>query len=283
LGAGQAGRCESDDKPVLSRERQPALWPEPEVAADPAVADWTIQLPHATRDDWRQARANSENRPGHRVLARRLDLAWTERLGRGLSASRFAMPAPVVQGDRVYAMDAVATVKALDATDGSVRWTRDLSAGDASGLFGGGFAVSGGRLRVTNGAGEVFALDMRGGARVWTASVGGLTAPAVGAETLFALDRSGRVAALTAGRGRVVCWAAVSGIETGGDQVWTSPLLVDDSILLVGADGTAVFMDPATGEVEETERLGDRPTTPPVVSSGRRYLVSGSGRKTVYE
>jgi hypothetical protein len=75
----------------------------------------------------------------------------------------------------------------------------------------------------------------------------------------------------------------LSETETGGAQVWAGPLLVDDSILLVGSDGNAVFMDPAIGEVEETLRLGERPVTPPVVSGGRLYLVRESGRMMVYE
>jgi outer membrane protein assembly factor BamB len=196
---------------------------------------------------------------------------------------------PAVRGSAVLAAFASSDVVALSGENGSPVWRDSLAPLGGLGLtreFTDIVAppvMHGDRAFVTAVSGTTIALDMRRGARVWTAPVGGLTAPAVGDGTLFVLDRSGRVAALTADRGRVVWWAAVSGNGTGDDQVWTGPLLVDDSILLLGADGTAVFMDPATGEVEDTVRLGERPVTPPVVSGGRLYLVSESGRLMVYE
>jgi outer membrane protein assembly factor BamB len=261
------------------------------------VADWTIRLPAATRDDGRQARATSELPPAmgvDRVYVLSVDNQLTglriedgERVWQlpvsGDPARMLGGAPPAVRGSAVLAAFASGDVVALSGENGSPVWRDSLAPLGGLGLtreFTDIVAppvMHGDRAFVTAVSGTTIALDMRRGARVWTAPVGGLTAPAVGDGALSVLDRSGRVAALTADRGRVVWWQAIPGSEPGSAEVWSGPVMVDGALLFVGSRGRAVFLDPATGVVPGISEIAGQPATPPVLADGRLFVVTANG------
>src|SRR6185312_17335204 len=99
--------------------------------------------------------------------------AWETKIGDGTSRYAKVMSQPVIAQGRVVAMDGGVQVSALDAASGKRFWQVDLKPENQRGnAFGGGPCFWNGRLFVSTGYAEVFALDPNDGGIAWRQNVG---------------------------------------------------------------------------------------------------------------
>lgn len=165
--------------------------------------------------DWAQLNGGASRSGGHLALSADPAPAWRRSIGSG---GRLASP-PVVEGGRLYALDAGLNLSALDAASGAPLWSVGLRPqGDrGSGGLGGGLAAQGGRVYAATGYGEVVALDSSGGL-LWRTSVGApaRSAPAVSDGRVLVLTRGDELISLNAADGSVA-WRRQG--TTGGASV----------------------------------------------------------------
>ena len=156
--------------------------------------------------DWPQRMGSSENRIVHPAMSPGLSRVFAVNIGEGDSRRARITADPVVAGGIIYTLDARARVTAT-AANGSQVWAADVArASDArSDASGGGLAVSGGRVFVTTGYGEVVALDARSGGELWVQDLDapGTAAPTVHNGLVYVVGRDSTAWALEADTGRV--------------------------------------------------------------------------------
>src|SRR5690606_31009255 len=112
---------------------------------------------------------------------------------------------PVVEGGRIFAMDARGVVSAYDAERGNQIWRRELRAGrerDRMG-FGGGVAVGEGRVYVSSGVGMMSALEPATGRVIWSVPTGVPmhSAPTVAGGRVYAVTQDNILLAFDAATG----------------------------------------------------------------------------------
>ncbi|XDA96913.1 PQQ-binding-like beta-propeller repeat protein [Sulfitobacter sp. LCG007] len=251
-----------------------------------------ISLPAARSNaSWPQAFGTPGYRVAHAALSAAPRLIWSAPIGEGDGRRARVIAAPVVDGGRIFTLDAGTQVTAT-STSGQTLWTRDiLPAGERKGLAtGGGLAVDQGTVYVSQGYGLLVALDAATGAVRWTQK---LDASGSGTPTVY-----GGLVYLTAGDD--TGWA----VRTSDGRIEWQIGTISDIDNVLGAPAPAIAGDLAifgfgSGEVQAVFRrgglrrwdssvLGERlgravaevgdVTGYPVVAGDRVYVGNQSGR-----
>jgi len=299
LAALLLGGCETvndwfgkSPPPPLPGERLAVLTGERKAEPDPQLANTPVTLPQArTNDSWSQAGGNPDNAMGHLSLAAAPAQAWTAGIGSGSSSALRLLNAPVVAQGRVYAMDAVGQITALDERTGRQLWRADARPekrrGDA---MGGGVAVAEGRLFATTGYGEVLALNPDDGAVLWRKRVPGpvRSAPTVAGGTVFVVTIDNQTVALSTADG-TVRWNHAGIVETAGLLGTASPAVNGSLVVVPYSSGELYGLRAENGRVAWQDSLaairrgGALSSIPdirglPVIDRGQVFAVGHSGR-----
>jgi outer membrane protein assembly factor BamB len=206
-------------KTALLGERVPILTSENGVDVEPSIADVAVVLPAANVNEaWTQPGGSPNKSMGHLALGASLTRAWEARIAGASKETRLAA-APVVADGKLYAMGTDATVTAFDAVTGAKRWA--VRFGDngknSMALFGGGVSVDGAFLYVTNGLGEIGALNAADGSVVWKKKLNTPLrgAPTVALGNVYALSQDNQLFALRASDGNSE-WSEAAAISIAG-------------------------------------------------------------------
>lgn len=206
-------------KTALLGERVPILTSENGVEVEPSIADVAIVLPAAEANTaWTQPGGNANKSMGHLALGANLTRAWEGKITGASKEARLAA-APVVADGKLYAMGTDATVTAFDAATGARRWS--VRFGDngknSMALFGGGVSVDGAFLYVTNGLGEIGALNAADGSTVWKKKLNTPLrgAPTVALGNIYALSQDNQLFVLRASDGNAE-WTEAAALSVAG-------------------------------------------------------------------
>jgi outer membrane protein assembly factor BamB len=279
-------------KEKLKGERVSVLTLDRTLEPDPALTSAAVVLPRPVLNtDWPQSGGYPSHAMQHLALDGQLKREWRTSIGQGGSRYGAVLSQPVVEGGRIFAIDARDVVVALDAKSGSELWRNDVKPGsELTHTYGGGVAAIGDRVYVTTGYGQVLALDAASGKEIWRQQV---TAPVRGAPTVA----DGRVFAVTVDNQLQVL------STTDGHRLWTHNGLPETAGLLGAAspavEGDIVIVPYSSGELFALRAENGRPLWSenlatarplgalstladirgrPVIDRGRVYAVSHSGR-----
>ncbi|MDW4497027.1 PQQ-binding-like beta-propeller repeat protein [Sulfitobacter sp. D35] len=251
-----------------------------------------ISLPGSrVNASWPQATGTPTYRVSHAALSATPRLIWSADIGDGDSRRQRITADPVVEGGRIFTLDA-GTIVTATSTSGQTLWTRDIRpAGERAGFAtGGGLAVNNGTLYVSQGYGVLVALDATTGGERWRQK---LDASGSGTPTVF-----GDLVYLTAGDD--TGWA----VRTADGRVEWQIGSVNDIDNVLGAPAPAIGGDLAifgfgSGDVQAVFRRGGLPrwdaavlgerfgrasgevgdvTGSPVIVGNRVYVGNQSGR-----
>ena len=240
--------------------------------------------------DWPQRMGSSENRIVHPAMSPGLSRVFAVNIGEGDSRRARITADPVVAGGIIYTLDARARVTAT-AANGSQVWAADVArASDArSDASGGGLAVSGGRVFVTTGYGEVVALDARSGGELWVQDLDapGTAAPTVHNGLVYVVGRDSTAWALEADTGRVRWQASGTPSLTafgGGagvavnNELAVVPFSSNEVLGLFPQGGVRRWSSVVSGDRigQAASRISDI-AGDPVIDGGRVYVGNISG------
>lgn len=253
------------------------------VALDPATGKmlWEKQLEAPVR--------SSPTATGDRVFVVTLDgrffcLAgadggelWSVR-GLPQQASLINNPSPAVEGDVVVVPYPSGDLVALKVADGSAAWSENLartrttsqltSMSDAARP-----AIDRGVVYAIGHAGRMIATQTATGERVWSLNIPGTQAPWVAGDSVFVVDTSGQLMAISRLDGKTQ-WTT----KLPGAAGWSGPTLAGGSLWLVSAAGTLVGVDAATGRIAGQKELGSAVFVAPIVAQGRMYILTDSAK-----
>ncbi|SDW37059.1 Outer membrane protein assembly factor BamB, contains PQQ-like beta-propeller repeat [Albimonas donghaensis] len=239
--------CADDEDPRLPGERiaiRPSVQPGGEVTGE------TRPIPAAeTRADWPQVGGDAGHAGGHPAGPSSPSLAWRVSAGPG-AEDRLTDSGPVIADGVIFLRDGEAGVRAFDAGSGRRRWDVDLTPdGESSATgFGGGLAVVGDRLYVTNGFGLVAALNVADGAEIWRhqAQAPIHSAPVVAGGKVIAVTRANKAVALNAEDGSVA-WTKDSGLNRAGNLGGSAPAATENVVALPYGSGELVLARTESG------------------------------------
>ncbi len=245
----------------------------------------------ATNSDWTHRNGDADHKISHPALSAGLQQIFAVDIGAGDSRRARITADPVVANDVIYTLDARARVSAT-STAGSSIWAVDLTPSNdgASDASGGGLAISGGRVFVTTGFGELTVLDAATGAEVWTQDLDapGGSAPTVVGELVYVVSRDSRGWAIEADTGRVR-WQ-VNGTPSVGNFSGGSGVAANSEVAIFPMpSGEVIATFPQGGlrrwsNVVTGQRLGEAAANisdiagDPVIDGDRVYAANFSGR-----
>jgi len=288
-------------------DAEPVLTATEEILADPILAGEPIVLPpQFANEDWPQAGGEADHAPVHVAAPENLQRLWRTQVVSGRSKKAPQTSPPVVGTERVYVIDAVASVAAFDKATGREVWrttmTPDVTDKQASRFnifakvhpadlgFGGGAALEDGRLFVTSGFGFVAALDAETGELLWEFDAPGpmRNPPLVAEGLVVAVSISNEVVALDQSTGEEV-WAYQSFEESARYLAAAAPAFADETVVIPFSSGEVASLNLGNGRVQwqavisRTSRLnalsvlGDIAGSP-VIDRGAVFSVSQSGQ-----
>ena len=238
-----------------------------EAQRDLATAARAEPIPAAVRNsDWTQTNGTASHDSGHLEAPSALTAAWRADVGAGGGGETAITGAPIVLGDRIFALDAEAQLSAFGTSSGNVIWRTSLvpEGEDSDEGFGGGLAAEGDRIFAATGFGEVIAVSAASGEILWRhqAPAPYRAAPAASGGTVVAVTRDNLALALNA--------------DTG-DLIWRTGGVTADAGLLGGASpailGNLVVLPFTSGEVQGLDLRTGRPRWSAVLGGARRGLA----------
>jgi outer membrane protein assembly factor BamB len=279
-------------------ERISVLSTDAAVEADPTLADVPVIVPGpAANPDWPQPGGNASKAMGHVALGDAPARAWSVSIGEGDSAAGRLASEPVVADGRVYTIDVRARVRAFNAATGALVWEHQVRGPNSPSetLFGGGVSYDGGRLYVTNGAGDAAALDAATGNQLWVVKPGGPLrgAPTVANDTVYALSQDNYLFALNAATGETR-WSASGSFELAGVFGAAAPAFAQSTLVAGFASGELTAYRYENGQVVWQDALARTGISTvvgnlsdidadPVIDNGRVFAIGQGGRMVAVE
>jgi len=191
----------------------------------------------------------------------------------------------VVVGDMIYNINSEGELSALVLRSGRTKWTHQLSQPVSAGL-----SYNGENLFVATPEGVVMALSPEGGQAVWQAQLSTeiVVPPVATSDYVVARCVDGVVAVLNAQSG-VELWRIDLSVPPLTLRGHSSPVILDDKVLIGGADGKLLALSLNSGETlwesvvaspkgrTDLERLVDVDSSP-IAKNGVIYSTAYQGR-----
>ncbi|MCS7268886.1 MAG: PQQ-binding-like beta-propeller repeat protein [Geminicoccaceae bacterium] len=197
---------------------------------------------------------------------------------------------PAVAGRTVVTAFPSGEVTALALDNGRPLWSEVVARPRRTLALGSILDISGApvidrdRVIVAGNGGEVAALDLRSGQRLWDAPVGSLGTPWVAGEFIYLVTERGELVCMLRQGGRIRWVSPLNELArpAGTGVVWTAPVLVGDRLVLGNSVGEFASVSPYTGEVLGKVALGARISQPAIVAGGVVYVLTDTAELVAF-
>jgi outer membrane protein assembly factor BamB len=210
-----------------------------------------------------------------------------------IEPARFAIAStPAVSGDVVVAPFSSGELAALRVQNGNELWNEVLSRSSRNNALSEIRDIAGrpviyrGDVFAASHSGVFGAIDLRTGQRRWSLPITGLTTPWPAGDVVYVISKAGELACVSRDSGQVY-WVTDLGegrTENRGGflgffdrevrPIWSGPVLASNRLILVNSQGDLVSVDPRTGAVQRTVRLGAPAFLSPIATNGMLYVVT---------
>lgn len=238
--------------------------------------------PPQPQASWPLPGGSPEQSVEHVAAAPDFQIAWRRNFGLRSGRRADVMAPPVVADDKVFVMDAAATLSAHDARSGSPLWRVNLKPkgkhADRDG-FGGGIAFDGGKLYVSSGFRLVAEVNARDGHVDWLTRTDAPIhdAPTVSDGRVYVVDVDDELLTFNAASG-APDWTYQALTEPARMLVASSPAVANDTIVASFASGELVALRSDNG----TE-LWNQPLSHTTRTNALSEIRDISGRPVIYK
>ena len=276
--------------PILSRIESGAQ-------VDPELASVTVVLPPATANaEWAQVGGSASKSYGHLALGENLSKAWTAEVRGSTDRARLAA-APVIGGDKLFAVGSDGSINAFDRRTGARIWSNrpELEDNLRPSAFGGGVSYDSGRLYATNGVGDAMALDAQTGEVIWKVQPAGPLrgSPTIAFGQVYVMTQDNQIVALSTSDGSTL-WNE-SGSTTQSGVFGVAAPAAGQGTVIAGyssgelnayryENGRTLWADAlARTNISTTVSSLTDIDADPIIDSGRVYALGQGGRMAAYE
>jgi len=130
-------------------------------------------------------------------------------------------------------------------------------------------------------AGQLSAVELNSGQRLWERGIGGNQTPWVAGRFVFVTTSSADVAAISRDKGKVKWVTPLTQYQDEKRRkpvLWSGPVLAGDRLLIAGTLGDLLALSPYTGELIGKLEVRDPVRLGPVVANRTIYVLTDSGR-----
>lgn len=189
---------------------------------------------------------------------------------------------PAISGDVVVAAFASGELVALRAGNGNDLWNNALSRASRTNALSEIRDVAGrpvifkGDVFAASHSGVFAAIDMRSGQPRWSLPVSSITTPWPAGDVVYIISRAGELVCVSRETGQVYWIKDLNeGIKKTKDKhLFFGPVLASDKLVVVSSDGRALALNPKTGEITKTIKIGGPALITPVAAGGMIYVVT---------
>ncbi|WP_225009071.1 MULTISPECIES: outer membrane protein assembly factor BamB family protein [Novosphingobium] len=293
---GCAGKGKVKTTPTMG-ERVPVLSRiEAGTKVDTAIGSMDVVLPPAEANaDWAQAAGSAAKATGHLAIGDAPRKVWAASVPGSSKKERLAA-SPVIGGGKLFVMDTMGAVHALDAATGREVWKASFRMAENNGsVFGGGAAYDDGAVYVTTGLGEVGRLDAATGAVKWRVKPAGPLrgAPTIAFGSVYAMTQDNQIIALNADDG-VQQWNKSGSVALSGVFGVAAPAAGQGTIVAGYSSGELVAYRYENGRELWSDALARTSIATsvstltdidadPIIENGRVYALGQGGRMAAYE
>jgi outer membrane protein assembly factor BamB len=203
-----------------------------------------------------------------------------------------ATSSPAVSGDTVVAAFSSGELAALSMANGTELWNVQLTRSSRSTALSeirdipGRPIIFRGDVLSGSQSGTFASVDLRSGQMLWEPlPISTLTTPWAAGDVVFVTSKAGEVICISRSAGQVY-W--LHDLNAGRKQVkvsrlgfnkvdrpyWTGPMLASNRLLTFSTEGNAVALNPRTGEVMATIKIGSPVSISPIAVNGTVYVVT---------
>ncbi|WP_312489464.1 PQQ-binding-like beta-propeller repeat protein [Sphingomonas sp.] len=277
--------------------RVPILVSENGVEADKTIADVQVLLPAPeTNPEWAQPGGNAAKSMGQLALGEQPRRLWEATIDGGSVRDPLGA-APVMAEGKLFVVDAVGNLVALNADTGARLWSAAITEGDQNRLarFGGGASYDTGTVFATDGLGDVIAASAADGKVLWRAKPSGPLrgSPTIANGNVYVLTQDNQLYALNQTDGKII-WAGQGTLETQGVFGVAAPAASQGTVVAGFSsgelnayryeNGRMLWQDALsrTSISTSVSTLSDIDAAP-VIDQGRVYALGQGGRMIALE
>lgn len=202
---------------------------------------------------------------------------------------------PAVTGDTVITPFSSGELTAVRASNGQTLWQQTLSRTSRTNALSelrdiaGRPVVSRGVVYAAGHSGLVAAMDVRTGQPAWELPISSINAPLPVGDVVYVISTLGELTVIQRQTGQIYWTKNLNEgriRQEGGflgffdrtvRPAWSGPILASNRLVLVNSDGEAVALNPKTGEVLSTLRLGAAAYIAPAAYNGLLYILTDKG------
>jgi outer membrane protein assembly factor BamB len=190
-------------------------------------------------------------------------------------------PSPAVSGDAVIAGFASGELVAMQTANGDELWTAELSKSNRNSALSeirdiaGRPVVYRGDVYAVSHSGMMAAVNLRTGAVRWSLPVTSVSTPWPAGDVVYASDTSGQVICASRDSGQIYWITDLHAHKRQKDMAdWSGPMLSGPYLVLVSSHGEAIALDPKTGAIDKTIKIGSDALISPIAVGGDIYVVT---------
>ncbi|MBQ9035651.1 MAG: PQQ-binding-like beta-propeller repeat protein [Alphaproteobacteria bacterium] len=219
--------CGCSNKVLPQGQRISVLDQETAIKAEVADGASQIQIPAVTTNSaWKQTDVNAQHVIPNIQAGARFMRIWKSDFGKGSSKHEFLISQPLINGDKVYTLDAEGSMRAFSLRNGETIWKTLLESKeknvDDTAIKGVGMAMEGGVIYATTGFGVVFAVNSADGNILWQKNMHTLfrIAPVIAAGKILVQSVDNKFYALD---------------MKNGEKLWDYDIAMENTTMVGGA------------------------------------------------
>jgi outer membrane protein assembly factor BamB len=127
-------------------------------------------------------------------------------------------------------------------------------------------------------SGVFAAIDLRTGTARWSLPVSGVSTPWPAGDVVYVVSKAGEVICVSRESGQVY-WVNDLNKDRKKKQraLWSGPALASNRLVMVSSTGEMVGLNPRTGVLEKTLKLGSPALLTPIAVNDMLYVASDKG------
>jgi len=206
---------------------------------------------------------------------------------------------PAVEGDTVVAAFGSGELVALRTANGNDLWNEALSrASRTSALseirdIAGRPVIYNGDVFAVSHSGVFASTDLRTGQARWTLPIVGITTPLPASDVVYVVAMDGKLICVARESGQIYWMKDLNAgwvpKKRGGKMfgwigrtppkpIWSSPILVNNKLVIGGSNGQVIQVNPKTGDIEHRVEVGAPVIISPIAAGGTVYVVADNAQ-----
>ncbi len=188
---------------------------------------------------------------------------------------------PTPAGEAVIAPFASGELVALQASNGNEEWNVTLSRTSRTNALSeirdiaGRPVVYQGAVLAGSHSGVFMSVDLRTGESKWNLPITTIETPWPAGDVVFIISQAGEVICASRENGQVYWIADLNkGVKRKKRSLFFGPVLASGRLIVVSDRGLALALDPKTGKLQSTLKLGAPALIGPIAMNGSLYVVT---------